>query len=121
MSASHSSFSSIDNKRFHSALLISRANKSVYIMIISQSITASDGSKANLASGFAFSGERYAMQIGSCKMLRPSFDTGADRSTASECTVGFTSGATAVQRAGLLYRWYSDAPHIKDGGVLTSR
>ncbi len=43
---------------------ISRADKSIYIMIISQSITASDGSKANLASSFAFSEERYAMQMG---------------------------------------------------------
>lgn len=61
------------------------------------------------------------MQMGSNRMIRPSFDTGADGSTASECTEGFTSGTTAVQRAGLLYRWYSIAPHIKDGGVLTSR
>jgi len=64
MSASYSSFPSIYYKRFHFALPIGRADKSIYIMIISQSITASDGSKANLASSFAFSEERYAMQMG---------------------------------------------------------
>jgi hypothetical protein len=48
-------------------------------------------------------------------MTRPFFDRDAAGITDGECTVEFTGGATMVQRAGLIYRWYRDVLYVNDG------